>query len=174
MPPQKITGEGRTWLLFYTQAFLKTGDNDNMIFDSGNWGKTQYLLERSMDVEKMREKVIADNIANVDTPHFKRSEITFESSLKKALDSEDFAKYNDGIQARRTDERHIPFYEPLDYRDVKAKTHLDYFTQMRNDGNNIDPEKEVQDMLKNELRYEMLTQIFTNNNRLIQTVMRVA
>ena len=50
-----------------------------MIFENGNWGKTRYLLERSMDVESQRRKVIADNIANADTPNFKRSEVTFEA-----------------------------------------------------------------------------------------------
>ena len=44
-----------------------------MFFDNGHWGKTSYLLEKGMDVSLLRHKVIADNIAKVDVPHFKRS-----------------------------------------------------------------------------------------------------
>jgi flagellar basal-body rod protein FlgB len=71
-----------------------------------------------------------------------------------------------------TDPRHISFFEPVDYHSVKPKIHLDYLTSMRNDGNNIDPEKETQDMLENQLRYQALTQIWNNNDRLMQSVMR--
>ena len=142
-----------------------------MIFENGNWGKTQYLLERSMDVETMRRKVLADNIANADTPNFKRSEVTFESSIRKALESEDYVK-SESVPARMTDSRHFSFFTPIDYHSVKPRLHLDYLTSMRNDGNNIDPEKETQDMLQNQLRYQALTQIWSNNDRLMQTVMR--
>jgi flagellar basal-body rod protein FlgB len=41
-----------------------------------------------MDAALVRREVIADNIANSDTPNFKRSVVTFESSLKRALASE--------------------------------------------------------------------------------------
>jgi len=142
-----------------------------MIFDSGHFAKTQYLLERSMDVEAQRRKVIADNMANADTPNFKRSEVTFEASLKRALQSEN-AVAEGTVPARRTDDRHFTFYEPLDYKSVKPRLHLDSLTTMRNDGNNIDPERESQDMLTNQLRYQALAQIWNNNDRLIQTVMR--
>jgi len=142
-----------------------------MIFENGHWGKTQYLVERTLDVESQRRKVLADNIANADTPHFKRSEVTFEASLKRALDSEDYVK-REAVPAKMTDSRHLAFYEPVDYHTVKPRLHLDYLTSMRNDGNNVDPEKETKDMLENQLRYQALTQIWSNNDKLMQSVMR--
>lgn len=130
------------------------------------------MIERSMDVESMRRKIIADNMANADTPHFKRSEVTFEASLKNALKSEDYAR-TEAIPNKMTDERHIAFFESPDYRKVKPKVHLDYLTSMRNDGNNVDPERETQDMLENQLKYQALAQIYNNNDHLIQSMMRV-
>ncbi|MFN3659816.1 MAG: flagellar basal body rod protein FlgB, partial [Brevinematales bacterium] len=41
----------------------------------------------SLQATALRRQVIADNIANADTPFFKRAEVTFESQLKRALDS---------------------------------------------------------------------------------------
>lgn len=130
------------------------------------------MIERSLDVESMRRKIIADNMANADTPHFKRSEVTFEAAIKNALKSEDYVR-TDAIPNKMTDARHMEFFQAVDYHNIKPKVHLDYLTSMRNDGNNVDPERETQDMLENQLRYQALAQIFSNNDRLIQTVMRV-
>ncbi len=47
--------------------------------------RTNYLLERAMDVESIRRRVISNNIANVDVPHFKRSEVNFESELRRVI-----------------------------------------------------------------------------------------
>lgn len=126
-----------------------------------------------MDVEALRGRVIADNIANADTPHFKRSEVSFEASLRRALQSEEYVK-NEAIPARTTDERHIGFFTPIDYKSVSPRTHIDYLSTMRNDGNNIDIEAEVQDMLENQLKYQALTQVMVNDHRVLQQVMRSA
>gem|GEM_PF-5014694 len=42
------------------------------------------LLNRAMDVASDRDTIIADNIANEDTPNFKRRELIFEEKLKKS------------------------------------------------------------------------------------------
>ena len=142
-----------------------------MIFESGSWGKTQYLLERSMDVEMFRRKVIADNIANADVPHFKRSEVSFEASMRRALESQEYVK-KESVPTKVSNERHIPFFTPTSVRSVQPRAHIDYLSTMRNDGNNVDPEKEVQDMLKNQLRYQAMTQMTSHNFRMMQLVMR--
>ena len=45
------------------------------------------LLQREMDVTSLRYQVSANNLANSEVPNFKRSEVNFESELKRALDS---------------------------------------------------------------------------------------
>ena len=99
--------------------------------------------------------MIADNIANVSTPNFKRSDVTFEYQLARALDSE---KY-DGIEAKRTDPRHFPFNMPMDYSEVSPTITVDYDTNYRNDKNNVDIDKEMAEEAKNTLRYQMFSQI---------------
>jgi flagellar basal-body rod protein FlgB len=103
-----------------------------MITETGFWGRTQYMLEKGMDVAQMRHKVFADNIANADTPHFKRSEVGFEAELRRVLDLEKHIEEN-SIPARMTDEKHIPFFRSRDIRDVQMKQHIDYNSTMRND-----------------------------------------
>jgi len=58
------------------------------MFEKTHFMKTQDLLHRGMNASVTRRKVLSDNIANVDVPHFKRSELVFESMIQRALESE--------------------------------------------------------------------------------------
>ncbi|MBV6494394.1 MAG: Flagellar basal body rod protein FlgB [Turneriella sp.] len=144
-----------------------------MITETGLWGRTTYLLEKGLDVAQMRHKVFADNLANADTPHFKRSEVTFEAELRRVIETEKDVAEN-AIPARLDDERHIPFYRTRDIHDVKARPQIDYLSTMRNDGNNVDPEHEVAEQTKNMMTYQALTNLLSHNFRTIGIVNRVA
>lgn len=139
-----------------------------MFGTSSSFGRTQFLLERGMDASLLRRSVIADNIANADTPHFKRSDVTFESQLARAIKSNE----KKPCPAQLTDRRHIPFYEPMDYRTVRAKIQTEHGTNMRNDKNNVDVEKEMVDATKNMLRYNAMAQRIDRNYKKIQMLLR--
>ena len=138
------------------------------MFINNNFGRTVDLLHRTMDVSLLRRSVIADNIANADTPNFKRSVINFESQLKRAFDSQK----RETIPARMTDPRHIPFYKPVDYRSVGPKRVLDYLTQSKNNGNNVDVEEEMMLSMQNQLNYQLMTLSISNQFSQINTVLR--
>jgi flagellar basal-body rod protein FlgB len=154
---------------FYSteNVFESIQRSPSMFLDSG-FMKTQDILQRSLSVSLLRQEVIADNIANADTPHFKRSEIAFESELHRALSSYD----PNPFPAALTNKRHIPFYRPRDYREVKPIVYLDYTTSYRNDGNNVDIEKEMVDARENTLRYMAMAQRTSDNFRLLSIVLR--
>ena len=44
------------------------------------------ILDKAADASWMREKTIAHNIANVDTPGYKRKDIEFDTTLKQAIE----------------------------------------------------------------------------------------
>ena len=135
--------------------------------DSG-FMKTQDILQRSMSVGIIRQEVIADNIANADTPHYKRREVAFESELNRALRSYDPYPF----KAKLTHRKHIPFHRPKDYREVKPIVYLDYTTTYRNDGNNVDIEKEMVDVRENTMRYIAMSQRVNDNYKLLSTLLR--
>jgi flagellar basal-body rod protein FlgB len=116
----------------------------------------------------LRHEVIADNVANADTPHFKRREVAFESELTRVLKSYD----PEPFPAALTNRKHIPFYRPKNYREVKPIVHLDYATSYRNDGNNVDIEKEMVDARENSLRYMAMAQRTSDKLRLLSIVLR--
>ena len=122
---------------------------------NNSFSKTVDLIHRAMSTSSLRESVYANNLANADVPNFKRTEVNFESELKKALDTE---KQKPALELRLTNPKHIPDWEPRDYQEVKPRRVLDYLTQSDNNGNNVDPEEEFNLLLKNQLRYMLLAQ----------------
>jgi len=142
------------------------------MFEYSTMMQTNYLLERSLDAETLRRKVIANNIANVDVPHFKRSEVNFESELKRAILEKE--RSENRLPALLGDERHIPFFVPRELEGVAPKVHLDYTTTYRNDGNNVDIEKEMVDASKNQMRYNSFVSSLNENYKMLKMVMRTA
>lgn len=108
------------------------------------------ILEKTLDATWKRNEVISNNIANVDTPQFKRSNVSFEDELNKALDSSE-------LDMKTTDQRHIS--TKSDLSDLSIKVAQDSTSlQYRLDGNNVDIESEMSDLAKNSIRYSTLIQ----------------
>jgi len=120
---------------------------------SGSFGRTIDLLHRAMDASSVRQSVLANNIANADVPNFKRTNVNFESELKRALETE---KQRPALELRKTNPSHISDWEPRDYRDVKIRRSLDYVSAEDNNGNNVNAEEEFNLALENQMKYMLL------------------
>jgi flagellar basal-body rod protein FlgB len=139
------------------------------MFESTSFGRTMDIMKRSLKVSQLRRDIIADNLANSDTPNFKRSELSFESQLRRALESESRPA---GLQARMTHAKHIPFDRTIDYRTVQPRKTLDYLTQSKANGNNVDLEEEMMLSFTNQLQYQLMTQIVSTQFSQINLVLR--
>ena len=115
------------------------------------------LLQREMDVTSLRYQVTANNLANSEVPNFKRSVVNFESELKRAIDSEEIAK--NSFKLTTTDDRHIQINMPYDYHQVEPRRVVDYTTQAKANGNNVDAETEANNILQIQMQYRLLTQL---------------
>ncbi|NLL52440.1 MAG: flagellar basal body rod protein FlgB [Peptococcaceae bacterium] len=121
------------------------------------------LLERGLDGLALRQKVLADNIANVDTPGFKKSDLNFEQYLQAAIDS-------------RQDSR-LPANKDITYNHswpVKARDFVekDLATSFRNDGNNVDIDSEMTKLAQNNLHYDALTTMLIGHLSILKTVIK--
>jgi len=139
------------------------------MFEGTSFGKTLDLLQRSMDVATLRRQVIADNIANADVPNFKRSVVDFESSLKRALESE---QSKPALELTLTDPHHISNYQPVNYQTVEPRRVLDYTTTAKNNGNNVDPEEELMASVQNQLMYTIQAQAVSYEFGQVNLVLR--
>ncbi|HZG76741.1 MAG TPA: flagellar basal body rod protein FlgB [Paenibacillus sp.] len=122
------------------------------------------LLERTLDAASLRQAVIANNIANVDTPRYKRSEVQFESLLQQSMTGTPGS-----IVGRRTDPRHI--YIGRGGKEIEAKVTIDENSVMNNNLNNVDIDSEMSEMAKNQLRYNTLVQQVSHEIKLVKTAL---
>lgn len=106
------------------------------------------LLEQSLNAATVRQKVIADNVANVDTPYFKRSEVRFEELLQQELNKGE-------LQGFRTDPRHFHIGRPAN---PQPQIIRDDLSMINNNLNNVDIDYEMSLMAKNQLRYNTIVQ----------------
>jgi flagellar basal-body rod protein FlgB len=109
------------------------------------------LLSRLLDAAELRHSVLSQNIANVNTPGYKRLDVSFEEALRDELAS--------GGSTSGSDVRPTVFEEP----GLKA----------RSDGNNVDIDRELGQLNKNSLLYETYSQVlsayFDSMRRAMQT-----
>lgn len=121
------------------------------------------LREKALDAAWTRNEVIAQNIANVDTPAYKGRIVTFEEHLDKAMDK-------DGFKGFTTDNRHIQIGGgSLENAKIKiTREHKNL--SVRIDGNNVDIESEMASLAKNNIRYSTLTQSISSGYRRIKSV----
>ena len=123
---------------------------------NNSFSNTIDLVHRSMSATTLRQAVYANNIANVNTPNFKRTEVTFESQLGRALDSQ---RQRPALLLDQTHPDHISNWQPMDHTDVRPRRVLDFLSQTDANGNNVDPDEEFNLILQNQMRYILLTQM---------------
>ena len=122
------------------------------------------LREKALDAAWLRNEVISQNIANVDTPGYKRSSVSFEEHLESA-------SKKSGFKGNTTSSKHINFGNSND--NVKIKVFKDNKNlSMRLDGNNVDIETEMASLAKNDIRYNALVQSISGSYQRIMNVIR--
>jgi flagellar basal-body rod protein FlgB len=117
------------------------------------FAQTVDILHRAMSANLVRRAVIADNIANADVPNFRRSTVSFESELKRAMDSN---RQRPALELTRTNPAHFNNHRERDVRDVQIRRVVDFSSIYGNNGNNVDPEQEMVLMLQNQMTYMLL------------------
>jgi flagellar basal-body rod protein FlgB len=109
------------------------------------------LLEKSIGAAWLRNDVITQNLANVDTPGYKRKTVAFEEYLSDALD-------NSSFKGTKTDKRHIDI-GGSNAESVSSRVQVDNSSlSYRLDGNNVDAENENASLAKNAIKYNALVQ----------------
>jgi len=119
------------------------------------------LLGSAMDAAVLRQQVAADNIANVNTPGFRRRFVRFEDELSRAVRGR-------GVSGAVTHPRHIPIGAAPIGR-VRPQVVRDDATVMRNDGNNVDIEREMAINAAAELQYAALTQVTSARYKMMRS-----
>lgn len=125
------------------------------------FGGTIQNLERSLDYSAAKNRAISNNIAHADTPNYKSKNVVFNEVLQDALTS--------SIPAKKTNPRHMPFnsLNGLPYR-VTTQNQTTY----NHNGNNVDIDKEMTELAKNQIYYHSLIDRINGKFGSLQTVLR--
>ena len=104
-----------------------------------------------MTAATIRQEVISNNIANVNTPNYRKSVVSFEDMLAREI----YGEEPDGkLKMARTHDRHLP-HVPPDFH-AEPTINQDNTTIMRVDDNNVDIDIEMANLSKNQLYYNAL------------------
>lgn len=118
------------------------------------------VLDRAADASWTRESAIANNVANVDTPGYKRQDVAFEDILKRELKS---SKYN--TLQKAVDQVSLDKLEGQVYTDYASYSY-------RLDGNNVDIDTENVELASEQLRYQTLTKATSEELTRMSTAMQ--
>lgn len=129
-----------------------------MLFDT----KTTLTAESSLDALWIKTQVISNNLANVDTPGFKASNVTFEQALRNA---------NMEIQNKEGQPVGAGGATDTD-NGWQARVTTDETSSMRLDGNNVSLEREQAELWKTYAQYSYLLDRVGGHYRNITTVVQ--
>jgi flagellar basal-body rod protein FlgB len=122
-------------------AVLKRGTMVDPIFQSDNY----LLARRLLDASVLRHSAIASNIANAETPGYRRVDVApdFAAELRARLDAGELASRASTLKPSLTEDRAARSVRP--------------------DGNNVELERELLEMNRNSVEHEFLTELVSRN-----------
>ncbi len=113
---------------------------------------TSAILQRALDGTWQRQRAIANNIANHETPGYKAIKVNFEDALDREL-----RKLDNSVP---TKEKITEALEGLKRSEISV--YSDRSTANRADGNNVDMDLENIEMAKAQIQYQYLTRSMTD------------
>lgn len=127
------------------------------------------VLQQSLDGLSMRQRATANNIANVDTPGYKATQVSFESQLASAVDGQLLARR--GVQVATTNPAHLSA-GPQELGHAEPIVSKFDTVSYRNDGNSVDIEREMALLAETQLRFSALSNLASRRLAMERTIAR--
>lgn len=129
--------------------------------NSGAFGYVD-VLKTAADASWLREEVLTNNIANVDTPNYKRQDVKFTTYLKSALEQ---AGTPASTLTQKVNEANL---SGITTRTYTENTTLSY----RMDGNNVDLSTENAELAAEQINYNALIDSMNNEFTRMKAVLK--
>ena len=117
------------------------------------------IMASALDAYTLRNSTIASNIANQDTPGYKRKDVKFETMLHDALEAQapnGTSVANRATKGRIANQNQLKSDSSI-LNNIKAEVYEQNTDSMyRIDGNNVDIDNEMSELVKNQLRYSLV------------------
>lgn len=120
------------------------------------------VLYKGLEGTRLRHEAIADNLANVSTPGYKRKVVRFEEQLAAVLESgKFFVRGSDSVRQA------VP-----DLSAVQPQIELDATSNLRADGNTVDIDREAAELAVNTGRFLAMVEILNREYRTLHQAIR--
>lgn len=120
------------------------------------------VLKTAADASWLREEVLTNNIANVDTPNYKRQDIDFSTYLNSAIEAS-------ATPASTLTQK----INNIDYDNISTRIYTDNSTlSYRLDGNNVDLSTENAELASEQLNYTALVDSINNEFSRMKAVIK--
>ena len=120
------------------------------------------VLGKAADGAWARNEAIANNIANVDTPGYKRQDVSFETELQHALKASKYTSLDEKVKDAN---QHLRRLNPRVYTDIPNWSY-------RMDKNNVDIDTENVELASNQIKYNGITNSIDNEFKNLKTVIK--
>jgi flagellar basal-body rod protein FlgB len=124
------------------------------------------IAEKALDFRALRQKLIAGNLANINTPFYRSRDVSFESMLAKEADN---LYHKKQAPLAKTHPNHM---DPISLNSTKE---ADVFFRgthpTKNDGNNVDLDVESTEMSKNSMMYNAIISAKKKNTMIFKSVL---
>ena len=115
---------------------------------------TTAALEKALQGQAMRQRAVANNIANVDTPGYRPQRVEFEAQLQAALSRE----WDSETAATRSVDA------------VTAEESTPTVAALRRDGNAVDIEHEMVALAESGLQHQVLVRLLSKKMQMLKSV----
>ena len=120
------------------------------------------VLDKAADASWSRENILTNNIANVNTPGYKRKDLNFENTLKTELGR---CKH-ESLDSKMKD---------VDLSRLNPSVYVDSSNySYRLDGSNVDIDTENAELAKNQIKYYTMLDSISQEFKRIQSVFRTS
>ena len=109
------------------------------------------IIDAGIRAETLRQKAIANNVANLETPGYRRIDVRFEELLDRCLRSS----------------------EEFDLSEVEAEIYRPKQTAVKSNGNDVNFEAEIGQMIKNTLRHKAYIRLLNKMYKQIDLAMDI-
>ncbi len=116
-------------------------------------------VQAGLGAAHLRHAAVSDNMANVNTPFYKRKRVSFETELRRAVQLQD----RHTLKGFHTHPEHIPINGRVHWTEVRPEVYREQYSTWRNDGNNVDIDLEMAEEAKNTVQYLALANIMKGN-----------
>ena len=131
-----------------------------------NTGVYDYInvLDKAADGSWARNNAIANNIANIDTPKYKRQDVSFQAELKHALKASKYTSLDTKVRELNEGNR-LSHIEPRTYTDYANYSY-------RLDKNNVDIDNENVELASNQIVYQAIVESINSEFTNLKTVIK--